>query len=51
MQEEEKSPKPLKKFRSEAERIAMRQRNIQIFLTACALLTNLLVALKVFGII
>lgn len=48
---EDKPPKPLKRFRSEAERIAMMQRNIQITLTALALLTNLLVACKVFGII
>lgn len=48
---EEKPPKPLKRYRSHAERVALIQRNIQITLTALALLTNLLVALKVFGII
>jgi hypothetical protein len=47
----EPSAKPLKTFRSHAERMALWQRNIQIALTALALCTNLLVALKVFGII
>jgi hypothetical protein len=43
--------KPLKPYRSEAERRAVTQRNIQILLTATNVCIAGLVALKVFGLI
>lgn len=43
--------KPLKPYRSEAERRAVTQRNIQIGLTALNVLTTVVVALHVFGLI
>lgn len=43
--------KPLKPFRSEAERIALRQRNIQIALTGINLALVAAVALRTFGLL
>jgi hypothetical protein len=45
------SDKPLKPYRSEAERHALTQRKIQICLTATNVFITGLVALKAFGII
>jgi hypothetical protein len=45
------SDKPLKKYRSLAEKHATRQRNIQILLTATNVFVSILIALKAFGII
>lgn len=43
--------KPLKPYRSEAERLAVHQRNIQIGLTATNILLTGLIAAKTFGLI
>ena len=43
--------KPLKQYRSVAERVAVRQRNIQISLTSCTVVLTTLTCLKVFGIL
>jgi hypothetical protein len=45
------SDKPLKPYRSEAERQALTQRKIQIALTATNVLISCLIALKAFGVI
>lgn len=45
------SDSPLKPFRSEAERIALRQRNIQIGLTAVNLALVGAVAMRTFGLL
>lgn len=43
--------KPLKKYRSHAERIAMWQRNIQILLTILVVVLDILLALRAFHFI
>lgn len=47
----QKREKPLKPYRSHAERVALKQRNIQIALTATNVLVACLTCLKVFGIL
>lgn len=47
----DKADKELKVARSQAELKALRQRNIQIILTATNVLLTILIALKTFGII
>lgn len=46
-----KEDKPLKKYRSHAERIAMWQRNIQILLTILVVVLDILLALRAFHFI
>jgi hypothetical protein len=46
-----KEEKPLKPYRSQAEKIALHQRNIQIALTATNVIVACLTCLKVFGIV
>jgi hypothetical protein len=46
-----KEEKPLKPFRSQAEKHAIHQRNIQIALTATNVLVACLTCLRVFGVI
>lgn len=41
----------LKKYRSEAERLVVQQRNIQIILVATNVVVSVLIALKTFGLI
>ena len=48
---QEKTPKPLKHARSQAELTALRQRHIQICLVATNVLLSGLIALRTFGII
>jgi hypothetical protein len=48
---EGKNDKPLKPYRSIAERQALTQRRIQILLTATNVAVSALIALKTFGII
>jgi hypothetical protein len=49
--EHSKDEKPLKPYRSHAERVALTQRNIQIGLTATNVIVACLTCLKVFGIV
>lgn len=46
-----KEQKELKRFRSHAERVALWQRNVQIFLTILVVLLDILLALRAFHFI
>lgn len=49
--QKKKGKKPLKKYRSEAERIAMHQRYAQLGMAAVSLIMTFLILLRSFGIL